>query len=241
MDTNLSPPGSDQIAVRARVLARTALFGGLDDVALASLAVMSKSQAFAAGETVFRKGDVSGSLYVVEQGRVTIATTSLEGREVVLNLLGPGDLFGEVALVDGGGRTADAVCPERAKLIVLDRRRLIPFLEANPKLMLRMLSAMAERVRWVSASFEDSAFLPLPARMAKRLLLLADGFGVDTARGRRLTVALPQRELAAHMGVTRETINRLLQDWLALGLIEVDRGVVVIRDRDRLARLAAGP
>jgi len=238
MDASNSPPGPDQIAARARTLAGTALFGGLDEGALALLAAMASTQTYEGGETVFRKDETSGSLYVVEHGRVTIALTSAEGREMVLNVLGPGEVFGEVALVDGGGRTADAMCPEPARLIALDRRRLIPFLEANPKLLLRMLAAMAERVRWVSTSFEDSAFLPLPARMAKRLLRLADGFGVNTAAGRRLTVSLPQRELAAHMGVTRETINRLLQGWLSQDMIAIDRGAIVIRDRTGLERIA---
>jgi CRP/FNR family cyclic AMP-dependent transcriptional regulator len=223
---------------RARVLGRTALFGGLDAAVLARLAAMARPLMLATGAHVFRKGDDSRSLYVIERGRVKIAATSADGREVALNLLGADEVFGEVALADGGPRTADAVACEPVRLLAFDRAELTPFLESEPKVMLRMLAALARRVRWVSGALEDSVFLPLPTRMAKRLMFLNAHFGVSSAAGRRLTVSLPQRELASHMNVTRETVNRLIQDWREEGLIAVDRGVFVLKDIPRLAELA---
>jgi CRP/FNR family cyclic AMP-dependent transcriptional regulator len=225
---------------RAAALARTPLFSALDNPALHRLAGMARPIAVRADAAVFRKGDPSRSLYVIDQGRVKIATTSAEGREIVLNLLGPGAMFGEIALVDGGERTADAIATEPARLLALDRAELIPYLEANPRLMLHMLVVMAQRVRWVASSLEDTAFLSLPARAAKRLLLLAEQFGLETAEGLRLTVSLPQHEMARHLGVTRESVNRLFQDWLADGLIAIDRGVIVLRDLARLRAIVAG-
>jgi CRP-like cAMP-binding protein len=226
------------VAARPEVLGRTALFGGLDGAALERLAAMAKPQAFRTDDVIFRKGDANRSLYVIERGRVKICSTSAEGREVALNLLGANEVFGEVALMDGGARTADAVACEPARLLLLDRADLIPFLEREPALMLSMLATLTQRVRWVSNHYEDSVFLALPARLAKRLLFLGEHFSVATAAGRRLTVSLPQRELASHMGVTRETINRLFQEWRDKGLIAIDRGVIVLTDMPRLGEIA---
>ena len=226
--------------MRAAALSRTALFSGLNPATMDHLAAMAVPVSFATGAAVFRKGDPSHALYVVVRGRVKIAATSAEGREIVLNVLGPGAVFGEIALIDGGGRTADAVAYEPLHLVALGRNDLVPYLEANPRLMLQMLVVMAQRIRWVSSSLEDSTFLGLPARLAKRLLILGELFGLTTPSGRRLTIALPQRELAGHMNVTRETINRLLHDWLGRNLIAIDRGVIVLKDMDRLAEIAEG-
>ncbi len=235
-DEDAAVPGAD---ARAAALARTPLFGGLDGPALQRLAAMARPIAVKTDAAVFRKGDPSRALYVIDQGRVKIGATSADGREIVLNLLGPGAMFGEIALVDGGGRTADAVATEPARLLALDRAELIPYLEANPRLMLHMLVVMAQRVRWVASSLEDAAFLSLPARAAKRLLLLGEQFGLDTPAGLRLTVSLPQHEMARHLGVTRESVNRLFQDWMAQGLIVIDRRVIVLADLPRLGEIAA--
>ena len=224
-------------APRPEVFARTALFGALDTASLERLAAMAKPLSFRNEAVIFRQGDPSRGLYVVERGRVKISASSAEGREIALNLLGPGEVIGEITLVDGGPRTADAIACEPVRLLALDRADLIPFLEQSPALMLRMLAALSARVRWVSQRYEDSMFLPLPARMAKRLLFLGENFGVNSPAGRRLTVSLPQRELASHMGVTRETINRLLQEWRDSGLIAIDRGVIVLKDMPGLARM----
>jgi CRP-like cAMP-binding protein len=229
----------DESSPAARVLARTALFGSLDPVALADLARLARPLGFRADEVICRKGDDSRSLYVIERGRVKISTTSADGREVALNLLGPDETWGEVALADGGPRTADATAVEPVRLLAFDRAELVPYLERRPEVTLKMLAALAARLRWVASSLEDSAFLPLPARLAKRLMVLGRHFGFDTAAGRRLTVSLPQRELAAHMGVSREAVNRLLQAWIADGLVAVDRGVIVLTDEARLGALAA--
>ena len=226
-------------AANRQALLRTSLFGSLDAGDLDRFAAMARSLSFDAGAAVVRKGDPSRSLYVIVQGRLKIANGSADGREMVMNVLGPGDVFGEIALLDGAGRTADAICIEPVRLLALDRSDLIPVLDSNPSLMQRMLVAIAERVRWISTSYEDSTFLSVRARTAKRLLQLADQFGVETPAGVRITLALPQRELAGHVGVTRETISRLLQDWQGDGLIVMQRGMIVLANTARLAAVAA--
>ncbi len=224
-------------AEKASVLKRAPLFEGLNGEDLQRLAALAHSRSYAAGATIFRKGDLSTGLYVVERGQVKISSGSKQGREVVFNLLGPYSVFGEVALIDGGERTADAIACDATRLLVLDRGQLIPFLEQAPELMLRMLVTLTSRLRWVSDRLEDAVFLNLPARLAKRLLFLGEHFGVDTVRGRRLTVSLPQRELASHMNVARETVNRLLQEWRDSGLIEIHRGFIVLKQVDQLEAL----
>lgn len=231
------------LSQRAAILARAAPFETLAAEDLEALAGLAKVTAYREGDFIFRKGDQSRVLYVVDRGRVKIAAGAADGRETVLNLLGAGAVFGEIALIDGGERTADAITLEATTLLALDRRDLLPFLETRPGLTLRMLAAVTARLRWVSARYEDAVFLDLPTRLARRLLFLGEHFGLKTARGLRLTVALPQRELAAHMNVTRETVNRLLTDWFARGLIERDKDVLILKDMDALNDIAhpSGP
>ncbi len=226
-----------ELSEKAALLARTDLFAAVGAQDLETLAGMARRRAFESEAPIFRKDDPASGLYVIERGRVKISSGSREGREVVLNLLGPGAIFGEVALVDGGGRTADATACDPVGVLVLERGQLNPFLERRPELLLRMLITLTARLRWVSDRLEDTVFLGLPARLAKRLLFLGEHFGIDTPRGRRLTVSLPQRELASHMNVTRETMNRLLQDWQGQGLIEVHRGFIVLQQTEALARI----
>ena len=222
---------------KAALLARTDLFSALAPAQLSRLADMARRRAYAAEAPIFRKGDAASGLYVIERGRVKISSGSREGREVVMNLLGVGAIFGEVALIDGGERTADATACDPVGVMVLDRGQLISFLQKDPDLLLRMLVTLTARLRWVSDRFEDVVFLGLPARLAKRLLFLGEHFGVDAPDGRRLTVSLPQRELANHMNVTRETMNRLLQDWQGQGVIEIRRGFIVLKRKDALTAI----
>jgi CRP-like cAMP-binding protein len=230
--------GATAVSERAAQLKRATMFEAMSGEELEALARLARGRTFADGAVIFRKGDEASGLYVVARGRVKISSGSRDGREVVLNLLGPGEVFGEVALIDGGERTAEAVACEPVRLLVLDRAPVIALLEAKPALMLRMLVTLTRRVRWVSDRLEDAVFLSLPARMAKRLLFLGQHFGVDTSRGRRLTVSLPQRELASHMNVARETVNRLLQEWRDEGLIDIQRGFIVLLKSEQLSAIA---
>lgn len=223
---------------KKQTLSQTLLFGGLDAQALDKLAALAEWRTVAAQATVFRKGDPGTHLFVIHTGRVKFGSGAADGREVTFNLLGPGEMFGEVAFADGGERTADVVAVEPSELLAISRRGLIPFLRSEPDIMLRMMAMLARRVRWVSESYEDAAFLELPARLAKRLLLLAQHFGFDTPEGRALAVTLPHKELANHMNVTRESINRQIQKWRREGILEQRRGTVIIKNIDRLADCA---
>jgi CRP-like cAMP-binding protein len=228
----------DQLTRKILALSRTTLFGGMDTSMLNRLAALAEWRVAASGAFLFHKDDPGQHLLVIHKGRVKIVTEAADGREVTLNLLGPGAVFGEMAFADGGKRTASAVTTEPCELLAFSRRQFLPFLTSQPDMMLQMLAALCERARWLAESFEDSAFLELAPRLAKRLLFLSASFGFDTPRGRRLAVSLPHRELATHMNVTRESINRLIQKWRQEGIIEEHRGIVVLQDIKRLEALA---
>jgi CRP/FNR family cyclic AMP-dependent transcriptional regulator len=228
------------LAARLAILSQSTLFGPLPPDMLERLATAGDVHTYRTGEQVFSKGDPGNHLFVIGKGRIKIASRAPDGRETVLNLLGPGAAFGEVAVIEGGLRTADAEAAEPAQLLLLRRAPMLTALATDTAALLRLMAALAERVRWVSDSFEDALFLPLPARLAKRLIFLSRHFGLDTARGRRLTASLPQRELASHLNVTRESINRLLHDWRQAGLVDEDRGVLILIDLARLERIAEG-
>jgi CRP/FNR family cyclic AMP-dependent transcriptional regulator len=223
---------------KIEALARTTLFGGLDEPALKRVAAIAEWRVLAQDAVVFRRGEPGSHLFVILRGHVKFGSGAADGREVTLNLLGPGAVFGELAFADGGPRTADVVAVEAVELLALSRRDLIPFLKKEPDVVLQLMAALAARARWISESYEDAAFLELPARLAKRLLFLSRHFGFDTPRGRRLAATLPHRELANHMNVTRESISRLMQKWRKEGVIEERRGVIVLLDPKRLEALA---
>ncbi len=234
----MSRTTDDRQNVKLITLSRTELFGGLEHGLLKQLAAIAEFRVLSANATIARKGDPGTHLFVIRSGRVKFTAGSSDGREVTLNLLGPGAVFGEVAFADGGTRTADIIAVEPVELLALARRDLLPFLQSHPEIMLQMLAVLSQRLRWMTENFEDSAFLDLPTRLAKRLVFLAHHFGFDTPRGRRLAVALPHKELASHMNVARESITRALQRWRTAGLIEESRGVFIIRDIAKLEKLA---
>lgn len=234
----MSASGDGHRDQKTATLAKTELFRGLDAATLERLAEIAEWRSVQAGAAIARKGDAGSHLFVIHRGHVKVGAGAADGREVTLNLLGPGAVFGEVAFADGGERTADIVATEPTELLAFARRSFLPLMQREPAVMQRVLAMLAARIRWVSQSYEDAAFLELPARLAKRLLLLAQHFGYDTPQGRALAVKLPHKEMAAHMNVTRESVNRLLQKWRQDGIIERKNGAVVLTDIARLAEFA---
>lgn len=219
-------------------LARHDLLGHLTPEELDRLLAPARVERLDAGGVLFRKGDPGDRLYVVLAGRIAIGTTSEEGKEVVFNVLGRGAVFGEIALLDGKARTADATAMAESHLLVLERKDFMPFLESHPEVAARLIAVLCERVRWVSESYEDALFMDLPARLAKRLLLLAETYGEPVRpEGVRIEIKLSQQDLGKMTGVSRESVNKLMRAWQDDGLIALDRGRVVILDKDRLEAL----
>lgn len=204
---------------------------------LERLAQLSGTRSYKAGEPVFLKGDPGTSMMAVLKGRVRICSYSAEGREVVLNVISPGEVFGEIALIDGGERTADAFAMEPAELLVLSRRDFLPFLERNPQVCVRLLEVMCRRLRWTSQQLEDVNFLDLRTRLAKRLLYLSDNHGSPAEEGDLVGVRISQHLLASMIGTSREAVNKQLRSWEGDGVVDVRRGSITVLNRAHLQHI----
>jgi len=217
------------------LLSNSDLLSGLDEAMLDRLLSMTVTRRLNKNETLFVKGDPGDSLFGVQEGKIKIVTTSPNGKEVTLNIIEEGQFFGEIALLDGMDRTADAVAMEKTEVLVIQRRDFIPFLEKHPKLCIQVMQLLCHRVRLTSEMVEDAAFLPLDGRLAKRLLNLADLYGQEQSGGGMLIgLNLPQQELARMMGTSRESVNKQLQIWRNEGWIELARGKVTILNEEAL-------
>jgi CRP-like cAMP-binding protein len=223
----------DRDDIRA-ILGRHFLLRHLDGSELDQLLKFAKVRHTRRGEVLFQKGDPGDGLIAILQGRVKISTMSAEGKEVVLNILGTGELFGEIALIDGKDRSADATVMESAELLVIDARDFMPFLEARPDLATRLLVMLCERFRWVNDLYEDAVFMHLPARLAKHLIRLGESFGDESDDGVRIGIKLSQQDLGNLMGTTRESVNKQMRTWIDGGIVSVDQGIITILDQDRL-------
>ncbi|MFZ1414727.1 MAG: Crp/Fnr family transcriptional regulator [Defluviicoccus sp.] len=206
---------------------------------LDQLARMAVTRLCKTNEAVFLKGDPGSSMMAVVHGRVRICSYSSEGREVVLNVINPGEVFGEIALIDGGSRTADAFAMDATELVVLSRRDFLPFLERNPRVCVKLLEVLCERLRATSAQVEDFFFLNLRSRLAKRLLAAADHAAGNGTGGELGMVRLSQHMLASMIGTSREAVNKQLRAWEDAGLIGLKRGAITILNRQRLEEIVA--
>jgi len=210
------------------VLSRVPFFAGVPADELEKLASSLQRRTVRAGKAVFRQDDPGSSLYVIESGVVKVQRTSPEGKEVILTILGPGDFFGELALLDGEPRSADAVAKEDTALLVLERDDFLAFLDRAPAVATKLLAALSRRLRRTDQLVQDAAFLDVPARLARALLQLSES--PEAATG------LTQSELAAMVGASRESVNRWLQFYRRRGLIESASGSIRVLQPEELRR-----
>jgi CRP-like cAMP-binding protein len=174
---------------------------------------------------------------VVRRGRVKVCTHSEDGRELVIALFRPGEMFGEITLIDESERTADAVTLDECELLVIERRDLIPFLLHHPVACVNMLAVLAKRLRRTTQFLEDVAFLEGQSRLARRLVRLAEFVGKPVPDGMQIDMALSQQQLGNMVGMTRESVNKHLGNWREEGWISWERSYYTIRDLDALRRL----
>ncbi len=182
------------------------------------------------GAIIFSKGDAGTSMMVVLMGQVRVGSSTLDGREVTLNLMGPGEIFGEFSLLDGKPRSADAVAAEATTLMVLERRVFLPFLVRHEGLVERLLVVLCDRLRKTSVALEEISLLGLPARLALRLVKLAEDYGAEGPGGMRISLKLSQRDLSTLVASTRESVNKQLRVWRESGLVATQDGHLVLRD-----------
>ncbi len=220
------------------MLQRSPLFRGLPGPSLDRIVSLAVQRSFRVGEIVFSQGDPGDALYAVVAGRIRISSGTAEGREISLNIMEPGDTFGEIALLDGGTRTATATASEASELVSIRRDHFAALLEREPRVALELLKLCGERLRWTSGLVEDAALLDAAGRLAKRLLSLSALHGQRTKDG--TTLKISQEDLATFLGVSRQVVNQYLQGWKAQGWVDLGRGSVTVRDEAAIRRAAQG-
>lgn len=215
------------------LLSASPFFAGFAPGTLDRIATICRQQHLAARAVLFLKGDPSDGLYAIRRGLIRIGTTDDLGQQMTMNLLGGGDVFGEISVLDGRFRTADAVAIEDTDMFFLPRRDFLQLLANEPAIALQVIELLCSRLRDVIERMEEAAFLPAETRLARRILMLADDYGT--------VVHASQEQLALLAGVTRETVNRQLQRWKRTGVLALGRGHLVIHDIEDFRRLTRAP
>jgi CRP/FNR family transcriptional regulator, cyclic AMP receptor protein len=218
------------------VLRSNLLFRRLAPDTLDRVAAIAVRRRVPRNTTLFAQGDPGDALYAVLTGQVRIVASTADSRVVFLNLMEPGDTFGEIAVIDGGRRTASAVTVVDSELLRIGRADFMALMAGEPALAVHLLQLFCQRLRWTSELLEETALLDLPARIARRILRLAVDHGDPGTGGTALRIS--QGELANFLSVSRQIVNQHLQDWRKRGHIGLARGRIVIRDPAALARLA---
>jgi CRP-like cAMP-binding protein len=230
------------------LLAGTPLFADAEGDELAVLAARARMVTLAPRALLFSRGDPGDRLYVLASGLVRIGAMSPDGREVTYGLIRPGQVFGEIAVLDGGPRSADASAVLKSQLAVIERTDLMAFLGRRPAHAFRLLNILCDRVRSADGLLEDLFFLAAPSRLAKHLILLGTavgesgeskgGEGKDGAAG-NVTIRMSQQQVADYVGVSRELVNKLLAKWEQAGLVGLWRGQITLKDLEALDALIA--
>jgi CRP/FNR family transcriptional regulator, cyclic AMP receptor protein len=222
-------------ASKLSVLRKHPMFSDLAPDAMDQLCRYAKLTSLKRGATISSKGDPGTSLYAVISGTVKISVSSPDGRNAILNLIGPGEIFGEVAVLDGKARTADMTANSNCEIFVIDRREFLPFVRSQPALAMKFIELLCARLRWTSDQVEQVILQDLPGRLASALLGLTERRKLDpTSR----TIAITQQEISEMVGMTRESINKQLRAWAARGWVRLEHGAIVVLEADSLRELA---
>lgn len=222
------------VADRRALLAQHFLLAKLDENALDTLLAVASERRFTNGQVIFQKGDPGTSMMAVLSGRVRISAYSEDGREIILNMVDPGHLFGEIALLDGKERSADATAMGKTEILILDRRDFLPFLERNPKSAVQLIEVLCERLRRTSEMVESIAFLDFGARLARLLVQMSEHYGKETDQGLLINIRISQADLGNLIASTRESVNRQLSAWTQEGVIAMEQGKITIIDQEAL-------
>jgi CRP/FNR family cyclic AMP-dependent transcriptional regulator len=223
-------------AKRAALLA-SSFFQAMQPAELDDILKLASERRVRRGQTIFQRGDNGSSLMAVLRGRVRISSLSGDGKEITLNVISPGEIFGEFALLDGKPRSGDAVAIEDTLLLVVERRHFMPFLARNQDLTFRLLAVLCDKLRRTSMALEELALFDLPARLARVLLKLAADYGRPAAGGTRIDLKLSQRDLSNLVASSRESVNKQLRAWRETGVVDMADGFIVLRGAGELTRL----
>lgn len=228
----LTDPGADAI------LARAGIFQGVEPAAVAVLRKQLEPVDFPRAHLIFAEGEPGDRLYIVISGKVKIGRRSEDGRENLLTVMGPSDMFGELAIFDPGPRTSSVTTLTEVQAVSMDRAALRSWIAERPEIAEQLLRVLARRLRRTNDLLADLIFTDVPGRVAKQLLQLAQRFGTTTGDGLLVTHDLTQEEIAQLVGASRETVNKALADFVQRGWIQISGKSVLISDTQRLARRA---
>ena len=220
------------------ILARAPFFAGLSDRELDALVEVVRPVAVEPRAELFHKGDEGNHVYLVVRGTLKALTTSEEGDDVVFSTIGPGELVGEIAFLGNAQRSATVSAITESELLSITRHDFMTFLKSHPAAAIELLSVLAARVRRISELVEDTLFLNLPIRLAKKLVHYASVYGDEVEGGVRINLKLSQEEWGDLVGTTRESINKQMRSWAADGLVSLERGYVIVHRMDDLERIA---
>ena len=220
------------------VVRQAPLFAALDDEAAEALRKTMTRVEVPRGETIFHEGDPGDRLYVIVEGKIKLGRASGDGRENLLAVLGPGEMFGELSLFDPGQRNATGTAVADTVLIGMGSDDLDQWLRGRPDVARHLLRALARRLRRTNEALADLVFSDVPGRVAKALLDLSERFGRPTDDGLRVAHDLTQEELAQLVGASRETVNKALADFASRGWLRLEARAVVLLDVDRLRKRA---
>jgi CRP/FNR family transcriptional regulator, cyclic AMP receptor protein len=218
------------------VIRKAPIFLGLDSSAADALRASMNLVKLRKGQSLFKEGDDGDHLFVVSSGKVKLGTKSVDGRENLLMILGPGDMFGELSLFDSGPRTATATAVTDSKLLALGQDKVIPWVKEHPEVSLQLLARLASRLRRTNEVVGDLVFSDVPGRVAKALIDLGVKFGDKRTEGLFVNHDLTQEELAQLVGASRETVNKALADFAQRGWLRLEARSVMILDYERLLK-----
>jgi CRP-like cAMP-binding protein len=223
------------LAARRAALGKSQLFQVLQPAELDAILALAAVRRMPRNAAILRRGDPSTGANVIINGRVRIGTTSEDGREVTLGVLGPGEVLGEMSVLDGEEISADATALEDCELLFLERSRFLRLLRGDADLCLRLMAVLCRRIRRSNAALEDMALLELGPRLGRLLLRLAHDYGTPVAGGTRIEVRLSQKDLSTIVGGSREKVNKQLREWEDAGAVAKDSGRIVVLRPDALA------
>ena len=218
------------------VIRRAPLFTALDDASAATLRESMTQVKVSKGQTLFKEGDAGDRLFVVVEGKLKLGTSSGDGRENLLSILGPGDMFGELSLFDPGPRTATATAVTDARVLALANDQVIGWVTAHPQVSLQLFKRLARRLRRTNEVLADLVFADIPGRVAKAIMDLGERFGTKKDDGLHVNHELTQEELAQLVGASRETVNKALADFAGRGWVRLEPRAVVVLDYERLSK-----
>ena len=218
------------------VVRKAPLFSALDDASAASLRASMNGIKISKGQVLFKEGDPGDKLFVVVEGKLKLGTSSGDGRENLLSILGPGDMFGELSLFDPGPRTATATAVVDSRLLALANDQVIGWVTAHPDVSLQLLKRLSQRLRRANDVLSDLVFADVPGRVAKAIIELGERFGTKKDDGLHVNHELTQEELAQLVGASRETVNKALADFASRGWVKLEPRAVIVLDLERLVK-----